>query len=69
MEQPAAVISVPRSEIVEKNLKNFEIVEIEQKINHFVKKVAKVEKVDYIKMNKQQIRDRSAKVHSQKFLG
>ena len=52
MEQPAAVISVPRSEIVEKNLKNFEIVEIEQKINHFVKKVAKVEKVDYIKMNK-----------------
>ena len=63
------VTSVPKSEIVEKNLKNFEIVEIEQKINHFVKKVGKVEKVDYIKMNKQQIRDRSAKVHSQKFLG
>ena len=26
-------------------------------------------KVDFIKMNKQQIRDRSAKVHTQKFLG
>ena len=39
------------------------------KNNPVVKKVVKIEKIDYIKMNKQQIRDRSAKVHTQKFPG
>jgi hypothetical protein len=33
-------------------------------MNQAVKKAAKIEKVDFIKMNKQQIRDRSAKVHT-----
>ena len=45
-------IKAPTSEIVQKNLKTFEIIEVEQKINLAVKKIAKVEKVDFIKMNK-----------------
>jgi hypothetical protein len=44
-------ITVPDSE-VQKNLRKFEIVDVEQKINQAVKKVAKIEKVDFIKMNK-----------------
>ena len=35
-----------------KNIRKFEILDMEQKINQAVKKVAKIEKVDFIKMNK-----------------
>jgi len=51
-EEESVEVKVPSSEKVQKNFKTFEILEVEQKINQAVKKLAKVEKVDYIKMNK-----------------